>query len=330
MKKRWKIAGGVAAGTGLALYGGVLSVFRSFFLRSSRKTQHELNEEYYAFLERGPFAHRVPDLKEGIAWLHVQKHEDWYLNSFDGLRLHARFFENPAGGNRVALLSHGYHSSGEHDFGAMFPFYWEQGFHLLIIDQRAHEGSEGKYICFGVKERHDLVSWCKWLVLRRSQSVQILIHGVSMGCTTALLAAALPSMPENLIGVVADCGFTSPYEEFLHVARKNFSLPAFPLLPLLEVVCRHRAGFGFRELSTIDEMAHIRVPIFFVHGEKDTFVLPEHTRKNYAACGGKKELLLVPEAGHALSYLAAPEEYQKKLLDFLENCCGVHRCTLTS
>lgn len=320
MKKGWKLAAGAAVVAGAGFYGGSLAAFRSFFLRNTPKVQKKANETYYAYLSQGELADRYPTFREGIKWLRMTAHEDWYMNSFDGLRLHARFYDNPAGGDRVALLCHGYHSSAEHDFGVIAQFYYEQGFHLLVIDERSHEGSEGRYICFGVKERYDVVAWCKWLVLYRSPNVKIYLHGVSMGCTTAVLAAALPDMPENLMGVVADCGFTNAYDEFAYIAKRDFSLPAFPFLNIIDCICKHRAGFSFTKVSTVNEMSRISVPILFVHGEKDVFVPPEHTHKNYAAFTGKKDRLLVPDAGHALCFLVAPGEYRQKLLSFFETC----------
>lgn len=314
------MAAGAAAVTGAGLYGGSLAAFRSFFLRNTPEVQKKANEDYYEYLSKGEMAERYPTFREGINWLRTTVHEDWFLTSFDNLLLHARFYENPNGDDRVALLCHGYHSSAEHDFGVIAQFYYEQGFHLLVIDQRSHEGSEGEYICFGVKERYDVVAWAKWLVLQRSPDVKIYLHGVSMGCATAVLAAALPDMPENLVGVVADCGFTNAYDQFAYIAKRDFSLPAFPFLNIIDAICKHRAGFSFRKVSTVKEMSKIKVPMLFIHGEKDNFVPVEHTHKNYAACTTKKDLLLVPNAGHALCFLMAPEEYKAKLLTFWEEC----------
>ena len=48
-----------------------------------------------------------------------------------------------------------------------------------------------------------------------------------MGAATVLLSLGT-DLPGNVKGVVADCGFTSPWEIVRHVAKRDFHLPAFP------------------------------------------------------------------------------------------------------
>ena len=55
-----------------------------------------------------------------------------------------------------------------------------------------------------------------------------------------------------------------------------------------------------------------------VHGEEDTFVPCEMTRRAYAACTGEKTLLTVPEAEHGMSFLTASYQYTAAVLDFLK------------
>ena len=70
-----------------------------------------------------------------------------------------------------------------------------------------------------------------------------------MGCATTLMAAGL-DLPDNVKGIIADCGFTSPWDIIKHVAKERFHLPPFPL----NVHGRFRsvrvvAGFGLKEVS---------------------------------------------------------------------------------
>lgn len=47
-----------------------------------------------------------------------------------------------------------------------------------------------------------------------------------MGCATTLMAAGL-DLPDNVKGIIADCGFTSPWDIIRHVAKERFHLPPF-------------------------------------------------------------------------------------------------------
>lgn len=291
-------------------------LFQKFFTRD--KDMEKAEATFYDIISKGTNADKVPRLKEGRRWLKKQPYEDVYIDSYDGLQLHGKLYLNPDGGSDTILLVHGYKSTPEQDFSCGCPYYFSQGLNILLIDQRAHGASQGKYICFGVKERYDVVAWAKWMVHRFGPGKKYLMGGMSMGCTTVLLAAALPELPSEIRGVVADCGFTSAYQEFGHVLKKSHNIPPFPLLNVMAHKCRCRAGFNFREISTQEAAKDIKIPVLFIHGEADNFVLPEFSKCNYAACGAEnKKLLLVPGADHGMSFLVDEPGYTKELGEFI-------------
>lgn len=243
--------------------------------------------------------------------------EDKTMTSFDGLKLHAKFFKN-GDGKRVILAAHGFRSNGRHDFGAVLPFYYETlGYSLLVIDQRAHGESEGKYITYGVCERFDIRDWAHALVEWCGDDVQIILDGISMGATAVLMSTAL-DLPKQVCGVVADCGFTSPWDIFRHILAESFHLGAFPTLYIVEKMARRRAHFGFRDASTLDAMQICKLPVLFVHGEDDDFVPCEMSEAAYEVCAAKKkELVLVEGAQHGCSYLCDRARCEETLRRFL-------------
>ena len=107
---------------------------------------------------------------------------------------------------------------------------------------------------------------------------------------------------QMLMGMLADCGFTSPWEIIRHVAKADFHLPAFPLLWLLDLWCRALAGFSLKEADTRKALGSSSLPVLFLHGKEDKFVPVSMTEENYRACRGEKDLYLVPGAAHAQSY----------------------------
>ena len=254
-------------------------------------------------------------IREGMAWAREQGFEKAELISFDGHRLAARVLpaENARG---TLVLFHGYRSPMYHDFSCVFRFYHELGFHLIVPSQRAHGESEGKVICFGVKERYDCLRWAEYASERFGPESDIFLSGISMGCSTVLMASDLP-LPENVRGIIADCGFTSPQAEFEYLLRQR-RIPIHPIIDSVELFARLFAGFGFRDCSTTDCVRNTKIPILFIHGEADTFVPSRFTEENYAACVSDKELVLVKEASHGLSYLMETERCQALLKDFFE------------
>ena len=54
------------------------------------------------------------------------------------------------------------------------------------------------------------------MIGQEGEYVQILLHGNSMGGATVLMASGL-DVPQQGIGIIADCPFTSPKAVFTHV-----------------------------------------------------------------------------------------------------------------
>lgn len=136
-----------------------------------------------------------------------------------------------------------------------------------------------------------------------------------MGATTVLMAAGL-ALPPTVHGIVADCGFTSPYAIWKHVAKQNLHMSFGRRGRWVDRMCRKKIRMGADEYSTVDAMKSTSVPVMLIHGEADHFVPVTMTYENYEACAGPKRLLIVPEADHGMSYYIAREEYEAAIRAF--------------
>lgn len=265
------------------------------------------------------YAELKDEILQGVTWLREQQDvRQLYVESYDGLRLHAQFVpcENARG---TVLLFHGYRSSWTIDFSVSLPFYHALGYNLLITDERAHGGSEGRFITFGVRERYDVMSWVTYLSQMLGEKHPLYLAGLSMGATTVLMASCF-DFPGNVRGVLADCGFTEPYaimKSVIHTYMPH--IPAWPVLAVTGLATKLAAGFGLREANTVDAVAHTKYPILFVHGKADTFVPCSMTQQAYDACAGEKTLVLVENADHGRSYLVDRPRVQAALEHFLES-----------
>lgn len=253
----------------------------------------------------------------GHQWLTNHNAQDIYTMSDDGLRLHALWVpaENPKG---TVVLVHGYHSCVLTDFSVAFPLYYEKGFNLLLPSQRSHGKSEGKYVTFGVKESDDMRCWIAYHnKLFGHQSM--IFSGMSMGASTVMYLAG-ESLPENVKGFIADCGFTTPKEIISRVFRNVTHIPAWTVIWATELFARFFAHFSLTQKDTVKALENNTRPIFLVHGVDDDFVPCDMTRRSHAACGGDKRLLLVEGATHGISFLRAKEQYAAQVDDLLKQC----------
>lgn len=269
-------------------------------------------------------------IRDGVDWLHAHNPRDVYLDSYDGLKLHARWI--PAKEARgTIILFHGWRSSIVGDFSPILPVYHAWRFNLLLVDQRSHNGSTGRYITFGIRESRDVAPWVEFHN-REFGDFPVFLGGISMGATTILMASG-GFLPANVRGLVADCGFSSPWDIMKEVGRTRAHLPPFPILYLANFWCRLAAGFDAREDSTLRAMKSNRLPILFIHGQADHFVPCTMTQAAYEAAMCEKELILVPGAAHGRSYLVDGPRCRAALERFLERNLPekmkeVHTCEL--
>ena len=256
------------------------------------------------------------ELSAGFQWIAAQPSETVTIKAYDGVRLVARYLpcDNARG---TLLLFHGWRSYPELDFGVAMEFYRSQGLNLLFVDERAQGESEGKFITFGVRERHDVATWAAYAAMHFGPAHPLILDGLSMGAATVLMASDLP-LPLSVRGIIADCGFSSPYAIMKSVFRAHCRrLPAGPFLALTDVFTRLFAGFSLKGASTLDAVAKTKLPILFIHGTGDTFVPCSMTQAAYDACAAPKQLVLVPDAGHGCSYLVDRPRVQAELAAFL-------------
>lgn len=238
--------------------------------------------------------------------------EQLEIRSFDGLRLTGRLYEYSPDAP-LELMFHGYRGSAERDMCGGVQRCFSIGRSALIVDQRCSGNSEGSSICFAVKEYRDCLEWLR-LVLERFPQRKIILTGISMGASTVLTAAG-ERLPENVIGVLADCGFSSA-EAIIKKVIRQLHLPAALLYPPVKLAARIFAGFDLEENPPVEAVKRCTVPVIFYHGEEDNFVPCDMSRELYEACDSRKKLVTVPGAGHGLSYVIDPRLYLSTLYEF--------------
>lgn len=256
------------------------------------------------------------EISSGIEWIKAKNCEKVEICSYDGLRLAARLLpcDNARG---TIILMHGYRAPMYRDFACAYEYFSSLGFSLLIPSQRAHGESGGRYICYGIKERFDCLAWARYIHDRFGADKDVFLDGLSMGSSTVLMASSLP-LPENVRGILSDCGFTSIWDELKYLIKRHLHLPSGPILFGVNILTRLIAGYSLNECSTLDCVAQTKIPILFVHGTADTFVPYEFGKANYSACASEKNLVLVDGAGHGLSFLTDMPRCKREIEAFFE------------
>lgn len=257
-----------------------------------------------------------PYREQMVGWIKEVRslpHEDMEITSFDGLTLRGRYYEY-APGAPVELMLHGYRGNSERDMCGGVQRCFALKRNALIVDQRGCGRSEGTVISFGINERKDCLDWADLLIQRFGPDVKIILTGISMGAATVLMASG-DELPENVIGVLADCGYSSA-KEIIKIVIRQMKLPEALSYPFVKLGARLYGHFDLEETSPVDALKNTKVPVIFYHGEADDFVPCSMSKENFDACAARKALVTIPGAGHGLSYPKDPETYLQTLADF--------------
>ena len=233
--------------------------------------------------------------------------------SDDGLTLRADMLRG-SGTGKTVIFFHGYKSEPACDFAAMYDFYKSLGCDLIYVHMRAHGKSDGTYIGFGALDRYDVVQWTN-KAAELFPDNDIYLHGMSMGAASVLQSMDL-ELNENVRGVIADCGYSDLDTVFRNLVGQLYHLPAM-FVDVFEYVNLLKAGYGFREASSVRSVSVARVPLVYICGDCDRYVPKDMALEIFNACKSEKKLLLVPGAGHAASYMCAKAEYEALVREFI-------------
>ena len=317
MNKRQKQAKAIAQVGAIAAVGtaAVLGAARWAYSYAFKPTKGRCSNPYQ--LIGAQSENYKEDIFDAIKKLEMLPCEWVYTQSEDCIRLAGRYYHQKDGAPLV-IFFHGYRSPSLRDFSGGFWIYWEQGYNILIVDQRGHGESQGDTITMGIKERHDCVRWVEYAVERFGPEVKILLGGISMGAATVMMAAELLQDCPNVKCILADCGYSS-VEGVMKEAIKCMKLPVGPSWKLVKLGAKLYGNFNPDEASAVESLRNSRIPVVFIHGEADDRVPAAMSAENAAACGADRiATFYVPDAEHGMSFFLDKEGYYETVVSFVK------------
>ena len=267
--------------------------------------------------------HKADSLLPGsTAWYDNLKAQgilkDTTINGYQDKKVHAVYAPaiNPDKANGTAIVVHGY-TDNHYVFLYLVRMYRDEfNYNVLVPDLQYHGYSEGDAAQMGWFDRFDVEKWAD-VAHGIYKDDFIVVHGVSMGGATVMMMSGDP-LPEYVKCFVEDCGYSSAWDQFAFNLKQTFHLPPFPILNSASIVCRNRYGWGFKEASSVKQVAKSTQPMLFIHGDADDFVPYVQLEKNYnAKTMGYKEMYVCPGAVHANSFAKDPETYKARVKGFL-------------
>ena len=233
------------------------------------------------------------------------------VKGFGGYLLHVVLLENPMPTTEYVILTHGY---TDNRMGALkyVPMYLRLGYNCIVYDLRGHGENKKTFTTYGVRESLDLDCLVKDTRERYAGLTSLGLHGESLGAATTVMCMKYKPKVDF---AVADCGF-SDIENVLRDIYRNAHMPAF-LLGLTSIGAKLRYGHSMKEMRPIDSLKENDIPILFLHGAEDTFILPKNSEDMAKRTRGRAQYHVIPGARHAESILAAQETYERIVKEFL-------------
>lgn len=311
MKKPIKTLAGIAAGAGAAvlavgevMYHCILNTDIQHWMASKGLFRNEEEEKFWAENEI---------YQNSLKWYKEISPEILTVFSSIGRDMRADYIpaENPT--DNWAIVIHGY--SG--DTATMAHYSWKYhnlGYNVILPHMVGHDSDSVRYCSMGYHDKTVIKDWISYIV-RLNPEAKILMHGVSMGSATTMLVTG-EDIPSNVVCAVADCGYTSCYDEYVYQAKQMFKMPAF-IVDSANLASLRYKNFDFRLCSPFNAVKKSKTPTLFIHGEKDDFV-PYHMMKPlYESCSAPdKQMLTVPDSVHANAVFVNNELYWNAVDEF--------------
>ncbi len=218
------------------------------------------------------------------------------------------------GATTTILVCPGYRS-GKADMLGISHFLWKAGHNVLVFEYYGHGTEVGAPVTLGYREMEDFMGAVDY-AKQRSPEARLGVVAYSMGAAVALMCSA---RNPDVEAIVADSAFATHTSAIDYNVRHALHMPSAPFAWLADYLLGWRAGYHFRQVEPLRDIAHIAPrPVLIIHGGKDTVVDPHDAPLLYAAAQEPKELWIVPDADHCGAYFADRPLYVQKVLAFFE------------
>ncbi len=280
----------------------------------------KVNGFFIKRLDRIDSSRESPDSEEECPrdpdWMEKHKGEDQVISTDVTGRIHAYIIPSERPSHKWAVLCHGYNASPE-STGVFAEHYHRLGYNCICPSMRGWGNDETVYCTMGYHDKDMCLAWIGYIV-DRDPDAEIVLHGYSMGAVAVMLATG-EALPSQVKAAVADCGFTSCWEQYANVIKYYTKLPPFPLLNAVNAASILHRNFNIRKNVPIDAVSRSVTPTVFLHGTADAFVPFWMMDRLYDACSAPKAKQAIEGADHAQAVYKDPVLYWKTVDGFLKD-----------
>ena len=287
---------------------GLINYAAEYAFNKAFNKHKKTPEEVYEYLKK-------KNLYDEEIYEEIER-EEVSIKSKDNLNLKGYLVEKYKNSNRFIILVHGY-TANNHTHMAFLRFFIEEGFNVLLVDERAHGESEGDYLSYGYYEKEDLDRWIEFLSKRRDGGIFLGLHGQSMGGATVLMCGARNNKVDFII---EDCGYSDGKGIIKYQFDQINWVPFNTVYLFLKIKVWRRVKFKFKDVCPIEDIRELKTPIMFVHGNADTYVPCGMALDMFKLRNNENDrIFLVEGADHMWAYSKKRREYERIMHEFIVN-----------
>ncbi|MFI3230454.1 MAG: alpha/beta fold hydrolase [bacterium] len=248
-------------------------------------------------------------------WLDNTMVKGLKITGYNNTLLFAECFESRKYSNKWVIILHGYGSKGTNMYSVGRVFN-KKGFNILLPDLRGHGLSGANYVGMGWHDRFDVISWIN-NIIKINKDAEIIIYGVSMGASTALMTSG-EELPKNVKCIISDSAYTTAYEVLKHQLKKVNNMPVYVFLDSINNMCKVKNGFSLKQANTVKQVSKSSTPILFIHGSNDSIVPTKMVFDIYKNANCKKHIIIFKNIGHTMSSIINKKKYWEKIFIFID------------
>jgi len=231
----------------------------------------------------------------------------------DGFKLKGEYYDY--GYDRAVIIVAGRSEALRYSYYFAYP-YKKSNFNILVIDNRSHGLSEGKYNSLGFKEYRDVIKWAE-LLHDKFNNKLVIGHGICIGSATLLYAQTSPDCPDYFRGIVADGMYVNFPESFNNHALEAGHSPHF----VSEILFAYFKHYTHEDpyKGPIDVIDKMDKPILFIYGLQDNYSKPDKGKDLFNKCISKeKELEWFKVGTHSHLRVNDEAHYDEVIINYLK------------
>jgi fermentation-respiration switch protein FrsA (DUF1100 family) len=249
-----------------------------------------------------------PGCHEPQPLVNMAEPQEHWIRTEDGLDLRVWYYPST---NGAAILALGGVGGSLGDTLPPVMGLLEAGYGVLQVDGRACAKPPAR-VTLGADEVYAAKAGLEFLLERSEVDPErIGAFGFSMGGVTAIRVAATHP---GVRALIAEGGYDNLGD---HIVKPGAAHSFFRKIFLYSVTGAYwvQTGINPWEVSPVDDIEDISPrPVFLIYGEHE--LERGGGQQQFDAAKQPKELWIVPEGDHGSNHLAAPNEYERRVLEF--------------